>query len=433
MHHVRGSAEFVPPGWEEEAAQKPGPSKALLSKRSPSVGVSSASLGGRPSHIPGGLIKLKITTDKGEPNLEHSYLLECEFCILATGSLAVRRPPVDYALPYVFDSDSVQTLKFLPKKVIVQGGGIIGIEYAQIFAKLGSEVHLVIRGREIAKALDEDMQYLLKTQMRDAGVHFRWTTEINATLPHNKVELKTNNVVTIEEGVDCLLQATGREGKIKGLNLEAMGVKIGSRGNFVEINADTCQVVMNRARARARDAGTPNNELFDKIRKRQERLLRRVYAVGDVAGAGLATQGQDQARKAVLHLAASKSVLGRKSSGVQRSQTTSNLLGGVRDPTFLDDGVAGSNPACSSQPVPGSRRVVVSTSPVVSTSNGGSVGRNAAVAGCAIWTLPELGYAGLTTNQAMDKHGENLQRCSVAKSEFEEQFLQEQFLLRFGF
>lgn len=100
-------------------------------------------------------------------------LLHCAAVVIATGSRANRLPMIDFELPGVFDSDTISQLDFIPKSMIVQGGGIIGrgleaghlyrcfkagLEYANMFAKLGAKVIVVEFMENILQMLDCDLK-----------------------------------------------------------------------------------------------------------------------------------------------------------------------------------------------------------------------------------------------------------------------------------
>ena len=78
---------------------------------------------------------IKFTEESGR-----SEVLRTTGCVVATGSRANRLPMVPTELPGVFDSDSLAEIDYIPKKMVIQGGGIIGLEYANIFAKMGAKV-----------------------------------------------------------------------------------------------------------------------------------------------------------------------------------------------------------------------------------------------------------------------------------------------------
>ncbi|CAD7946934.1 unnamed protein product [Amoebophrya sp. A120] len=395
---------------KDEADEAKKENKVKLSK-SRSMIQTRGSLGGAGGRAPI-KIQVKMTNSTAAAAAKDLHtagqMVHCEFCVLATGSCGVRRPPVDFSLPFCYCSDSIRSIAYLPKKVVVLGGGIIGVEYAQIFAQLGSEVHVVVRGKSIAEVLDEDLQELLKTKMKEVGITFHWGTVVEKTSAgieegeetgHPSQKAKTGCVAFVKnkdekfqlDNVDCVLQCMGREGNVKGLGLEKLKIDIG-RGNFISVDKVTQQVVSTPNKKEPENKGgedhkenSQNNEktaTVDAAKAEQIKandlaladLRARIYAVGDVAGAGLATQGQDMARRAVLHIVQSSAArLG--GGGTPSSHSISTHEG--------EQQAANKN---TSKPS--------SSKPVEKAS------------GYVVWTIPELAYSGLTTKEAVTKYGQ---------------------------
>jgi len=200
--------------------------------------------------------------------------LKTDAIIIATGSKANRFAPTSFELPGVYDSDNFQSIDRIPEKMVVQGAGIVSVEYALIFARLGTEVILVDAFPAFLPMLDSTLQETIKETLEDHDV------EVLLNTPFKTVEAMEGSTpekpgIRVHCGdrvleCDCLLSACGRSGNTQGLgleNLEAKGLKINPRGKLIEVDANGFTGVA------------------------------RVYAVGDVAtgSMGLATMGQQQA------------------------------------------------------------------------------------------------------------------------------------------
>lgn len=191
--------------------------------------------------------------------------------VIATGTVPARssRVPIDGRA--VVDSDSVLGLRALPRSMIIVGGGIVGLEYACIFAALGVAVTVVDLRPRLLEFADAEMVEALCYQMRDAGVVFRLGEEVDsvAARPGTGVvaHLKSRKALT----GDTLLYTVGRQGNTAGLNLGTVGIETDARGRIpVDVHYQT---------------PVPN-----------------VYAVGDVIGfPGLASAAMEQGRLAVRH------------------------------------------------------------------------------------------------------------------------------------
>lgn len=192
--------------------------------------------------------------------------------VIATGSQANRLPQIDFTLPGVFDSDTINQLDFIPKSMVVQGGGIIGLEYANMFAKLGAKVVVIEFMENILQMLDVDLKAALINDLQSNKVQILLKTGISSVTPlEGGVRGKPLLLVETTNGnfkCEALLSATGRCGTVEGLNLEKVGIKTG-RGKMIQVDENHYTGVG------------------------------KIYAVGDVAGGNLATVGQAQAVRAV--------------------------------------------------------------------------------------------------------------------------------------
>jgi len=202
--------------------------------------------------------------------------LTFEVLIIATGSKSNRIPNIPYELEGVYDSDTIRNINYIPEKLVVQGAGIIGLEYALIFSKLGSKQVTVIEAFDkVVPMLDSALQEACKRTMKDNGISFLLKTPIRGVV-RGKQSTPTSPLLRVDIGdrifeCDCLLSACGRLGKVEdlGLNiLEKEGLKFG-RGKTIQVDENGWTGVG------------------------------RIYAVGDVAGSSLATVGQALAVRAV--------------------------------------------------------------------------------------------------------------------------------------
>lgn len=207
---------------------------------------------------------VEITSSEG------SRKVTGEFILIATGSVPFQPGHIPFADPDIDDSDSVLLLTRMPKSLFVMGAGVIGCEYASVFAAMGVKVTLVEPRAELMSFLDADMSEGLRVALIRHGVDVR--LKESAT----KVERVGDQIVTtLGSGgtisTDKLLFAAGRNGATAGLGLEAIGVKVTSRG-LIEVDSDYRTTVPS------------------------------VYAAGDVIGfPALASTSMEQARVGVCH------------------------------------------------------------------------------------------------------------------------------------
>lgn len=155
--------------------------------------------------------------------------LEADFVLVATGSSPRRPAGFDFSDPEVFDSDTVLHLDRVPESLAVIGGGVIGSEYASVFAALGTAITVIESGPRLLGFLDEEISVALMGAMRAHGVTLRLRDEVVGVARQGD-----DLVLTFAAGerlaVDRVLVSAGRTGKTAGLNLEAIGVVLDNRG-----------------------------------------------------------------------------------------------------------------------------------------------------------------------------------------------------------
>jgi len=196
--------------------------------------------------------------------------LHAEVVLVATGSSPHRPAGVPYDDPDVDDADGILRIERLPRSLAVIGGGVIGCEYACMFAAMGVEVHLIDPRPGLLPFLDREMGERLAVAMTRIGVR------LHLERSHDHVERTAAGLACMLSSgealvVESVLVAAGRAGATEGLNLEAVGVEVDRRG-YVVVDDDFRTAVPS------------------------------VYAAGDVIGfPSLASVSMEQARVAVCH------------------------------------------------------------------------------------------------------------------------------------
>jgi glutathione reductase (NADPH) len=150
--------------------------------------------------------------------------------LIATGG-APHLGAVIAGLEHVISSNEAFHLDELPKRILIQGGGYIAVEFAGIFNGLGSEVTLVYRGDNILRGFDDDVRELLRSEMERRGIKVitRQTVEGVEKIEHGYcVDLSDRRSFT----VDRVMFATGRWPNVRGLGLEAAGVALARTGGI---------------------------------------------------------------------------------------------------------------------------------------------------------------------------------------------------------
>ena len=132
-------------------------------------------------------------------------------------------------LEHVISSNEAFHLKELPRRILIQGGGYIAIEFAGLFAGLGSDVTLVYRRDNILRGFDDDVREHLRSEMVKRGIKIITNQTVAGV---QKVEHGLCAQLSDHESVmaDQVMFATGRRPNVKGLGLENAGVKLNDKG-----------------------------------------------------------------------------------------------------------------------------------------------------------------------------------------------------------
>jgi glutathione reductase (NADPH) len=143
--------------------------------------------------------------------------------------------PSAEALPGVelaIDSNGVFQLEAVPERMLIVGAGYIAIEFAHVFAGLGSKVTLVCRGDTVLRGFDEDVRKAVHQGLEQSGVEVLSQTRVSALrkdLGPIEAELSTGGV----RQADCVLMAVGRRPNTQGLGCALAGIRLGEEGEVV--------------------------------------------------------------------------------------------------------------------------------------------------------------------------------------------------------
>lgn len=168
---------------------------------------------------------------------------EGERIIIATGSLSKKLPIPGSELPCVLDSTALLNLEYIPANLTIIGGGVIGMEFASIFARLGSKVTVIEFMKQILPTFDSDISKRLKQILTKKGINIITSATAKEIRQNEFYEIETlYEVKGKEEKVisSDLLMAVGRRPNIEGLNLESAGVNYTGKGipvdDFMQTN-----------------------------------------------------------------------------------------------------------------------------------------------------------------------------------------------------
>ena len=150
--------------------------------------------------------------------------------LIATGS-ETKWLPIEGAQtdPRVVDSTGLLQLEQLPKHLAIIGAGVIGMEFASVFRRFGSEVTVIEYLKECLPALDSDLAKRLRKQMEKEGITFHMQCAVKQIADGEVFfEDKKGNTQSVE--ADIILMATGRKPRTEGLGLEHLGITLAPNG-----------------------------------------------------------------------------------------------------------------------------------------------------------------------------------------------------------
>lgn len=200
--------------------------------------------------------------------------VSAEFIVIATGTVASKGDEIDFIEGKIFTSDEILSLDQIPKSLAVIGGGVIGMEYASIFATLGVRVTVIDMRPSLLTFVDTEIVEALMYHLRQLRLSFRLGENVDAVEAfddslgeHVRIRLASGKQIVVEKA----LYSIGRTGTADSLNLSSINVSPDSRGRI-------------------------------KVNKNYQTKVSNIYAVGDVIGfPSLASTSMEQGRLAAAH------------------------------------------------------------------------------------------------------------------------------------
>ena len=210
--------------------------------------------------------KNKITHFKGigkfKSNSEISIIdkenketvIESEKIIICTGSETSPLPGINFDEETIISSTGALSLKKVPKKMIVVGGGYIGLEMGSVWSRLGAEVNVVEFLDHITPGMDKEISVELMKILKKQGITFNLETKVESIKKNNKgveIHVKDKNGKKSKFESDVVLISIGRKPYTKNLNLEKIGIKLDEKKRI-------------------------------KVNKKFETNIKNIFAIGDV-------------------------------------------------------------------------------------------------------------------------------------------------------
>jgi len=152
--------------------------------------------------------------------------------IIAVGAKPHRPAGIEFDGRTIFDSDDILAMQQLPRRMVVVGGGVIGTEYASMFAALGVHVTIVDQRKRLLGFVDEEIIECLQYNLRSMGVTLRLGEEVKSCYTREDGQVITELVSGKVIISDVILFSAGRQSATDDLGLDRVGLKCDERGRL---------------------------------------------------------------------------------------------------------------------------------------------------------------------------------------------------------
>jgi NAD(P) transhydrogenase len=270
-----------------------------------------------------------------------SQQLTADYFVIATGSVPRQAENIEVDHEYIYDSDSILSMIYLPQTLTVLGGGVIASEYASIFASLGVKVTMIDRYPRPLGFLDNALSDKFVHSFESTGARFIPNANVKRVYWDGISEVVTE----LEDGTlyrsEKLLSAAGRVANIKGLSIENAGLSLNDRG-IIPVDRQ-CRTVVENIFAAGDVIGPPSlasasmeqgrrascSALGLDLGEMTDLIPGGIYAIPELSTVGISeTQAAEQYGDPIIGVAHFEEIARGQISGIQ-----DGLLRMVADPT----------------------------------------------------------------------------------------------------
>ncbi len=171
-------------------------------------------------------------------NNKKEKIIEAEKTVICTGSESISLPKVEFDEKKILSSTGAISLKSVPKKMLVIGGGYIGLEMGSVWSRLGSEVHVIEFLDHITPGMDNEISKEFLKILQKQGIKFHLKSKVESIKKTPKVitvKISNKEGKKIDIESDVVLVAVGRKPNTEKLNLEKIGIELDSKKR-IEVN-----------------------------------------------------------------------------------------------------------------------------------------------------------------------------------------------------
>tara|TARA_B100000787_G_C16174253_1_gene288115 strand:+ start:195 stop:1595 length:1401 start_codon:yes stop_codon:yes gene_type:complete len=162
-------------------------------------------------------------------------LISSDKIIIATGSVPVSLPGIEFDEKIILSSEGALKLEQVPKKMVVVGGGYIGLEMGSVWSRLGAEVHVVEFLDHITPGMDKEISQEFMKILKKQGIQFHMQHKVETIKKNNSgAIISTTDKDGNKNNFDCdvVLISVGRKANTNGLNLESIGMKLDEKNRI---------------------------------------------------------------------------------------------------------------------------------------------------------------------------------------------------------
>ena len=217
--------------------------------------------------------KISIKDEKKE------IIIETEKTIISTGSEPISLPGAEFDEKKILSSTGALSLKKVPKKMLVVGGGYIGLEMGSVWLRFGSEVHVIESLDHITPGMDREISKEFMKILTKQGMKFHLQTKLES--------IKKN-----DSGV--IVTSSSKDGKKIDFNCDAVLISIGRKPNTKNLNLEKINIIL-------------DDKKCIKTNKNFETSVKNIYAIGDVISGPMLAHKAEEEGIAVAELIAGQS------------------------------------------------------------------------------------------------------------------------------
>ena len=212
-------------------------------------------------------------------NNKNELIIETENVVICTGSEPMPLPGVNFDEENIVSSTGALSLKSVPKKMVIVGGGYIGLEMGSVWSRLGSEVHVIEFLDHITPGMDKEISNEFMKILKKQGINFHLQTKVESIIKSkNNVSINILDNNKNKKKIECnvVLVSVGRKPYTKNLNLNKVGIEVDKKGRV-------------------------------KVDKNFQTNVQNIYAIGDVIEGPMLAHKSEEEGIAVAELIAGQS------------------------------------------------------------------------------------------------------------------------------